>query len=87
MRDNLEHSLRVCNGYGLIGAAGLLITPVLYGGKALNAAGMPVNSEMAAGALVPAVPVVLWTAWWTTRRIHAKLHDDHWVHPQALNCP
>jgi len=27
MRDNLEHSLRVCNGYGLIGAAGLLITP------------------------------------------------------------
>lgn len=74
MQDNPEHSLRVCNSYGLVGAASLLITSVLYGGKALKAAGVPVNSEMAAGALLP---VVLWAVWWTTRRIYAKLHDDH----------
>ena len=51
-----------------------VISLLLYGGKALKAAGLPINPEMAAGALVP---VVLWSVWWTTRRIHAKLHDGH----------
>jgi uncharacterized membrane-anchored protein len=51
-----------------------VISLLLYGGKALKAAGVPLNPEMAAGALVPAV---LWAVWRTTRRIHAKLHSEH----------
>jgi uncharacterized membrane-anchored protein len=51
-----------------------VISLLLYGGKALKAVGVPVNPEMAAGALVP---LVLWAVWRTTRRIHAKLHADH----------
>jgi len=51
-----------------------VISLLLYGGKALKAAGLPINPEMAAGALVP---VVLWLVWRTTQRIHARLHDGH----------
>lgn len=51
-----------------------VISLLLYGGKALKAVGVPVNPEMAAGALVP---LVLWGVWRTTRNIHAKLHADH----------
>ncbi len=51
-----------------------VISLLLYGGKALKAAGLPINPEMAAGALVP---VVLWAVWRTTQRIHAKLHVSH----------
>jgi uncharacterized membrane-anchored protein len=51
-----------------------VISLLLYGGKALKAAGLPINPEMAAGALVP---VVLWAVWRTTRRIHAKLQTGH----------
>ncbi len=51
-----------------------IISLLLYAGKALKAAGVAINPEMAVGALVP---LVLWTVWWITRRIHAKLHDDH----------
>lgn len=51
-----------------------VISLLLYAGKALKAAGVPVNPEMAAGALVP---VVLWGVWRTIRRIHAKLHANH----------
>ena len=50
-----------------------VISLLLYGGKALKSAGVPVNPEIAAGALVP---VVLWVVWRTTRRIHAKLRVD-----------
>ena len=50
-----------------------VISLLLYGGKALKAAGVPLNPEMAAGALVP---LVLWAVWYTTRRIHAKLHAE-----------
>ena len=51
-----------------------VISLLLYGGKALKAVGLPINPELAAGALVP---VVLWAVWRTTRRIHAKLHGSH----------
>jgi uncharacterized membrane-anchored protein len=51
-----------------------VISLLLYAGKALKAAGVPINPEMAVGALVP---LVLWAVWRTTRRIHAKLHNDH----------
>ena len=51
-----------------------VISLLLYAGKALKAAGLPINPELAAGALVP---VVLWAVWRTTQRIHARLHTTH----------
>ena len=51
-----------------------VISLLLYGAKALKSAGVPINPEMAAGLLVP---VVLWSVWRTTKRIHEKLHASH----------
>ncbi len=51
-----------------------VISLLLYGGKALKSVGVPINPELAAGALVP---VVLWVVWHTTQKIHAKLHAGH----------
>jgi uncharacterized membrane-anchored protein len=50
-----------------------VVSLVLYGGKAAKAAGLPVNPEMLAGALIP---LVLAAIWWGTRQIHKKLHAD-----------
>ncbi len=47
-----------------------VISLMLYGAKALKAAGIPVNPELVAGA---AVPFVLWGSWTAIRRIHKKL--------------
>ena len=51
-----------------------VISLLLYAGKAVKAAGAPVNPEMLAGALIP---LVLWFVWRNIRRIHAKLHGGH----------
>ena len=51
-----------------------VVSLLLYGAKALKTAGVPIHPEMAAGALIP---VVLWSVWRTTRRIHEKLHVGH----------
>ncbi len=51
-----------------------VISLLLYGGKALKSLGLPINPELAAGALVP---VVLWAVWRTTQRIHARLQGGH----------
>jgi uncharacterized membrane-anchored protein len=48
-----------------------VVSLLLYGGKALKGAGVPVNPEIAAGALIP---LVLWAVWRTTRRIHERIH-------------
>jgi uncharacterized membrane-anchored protein len=42
-----------------------------YGAKAAKVAGLPVNPDLLAGAMIP---VVLWAVWTTTRRIHKRLH-------------
>ena len=47
-----------------------VVSLLLYVGKAFKAAGVPVNPEIAAGALIP---LVLWGVWRTTRRIHEKI--------------
>jgi uncharacterized membrane-anchored protein len=44
-----------------------------YGAKAAKVAGLPVNPDLLAGAMIP---VVLWAVWTTTRRIHKRLHAD-----------
>lgn len=51
-----------------------VVSLLLYAGKSAKAMGLPVNPEIAAGALIP---LVLWLTWRTTRRIHAKLHGLH----------
>ena len=48
-----------------------MISLLLYVGKGAKAAGLPIQPEIAAGALVP---LVLWGVWRTTRRIHEKLN-------------
>lgn len=48
-----------------------VVSLLLYAGKSLKAMGMPINPEMAAGALIP---VVLYGVWRATRRIHERLH-------------
>jgi uncharacterized membrane-anchored protein len=51
-----------------------VISLLLYAAKVAKAAGLPIQPEVAAGALIP---VVLWAVWGTTRRIHKKLHAGH----------
>ena len=51
-----------------------VISLILYLGKAGKAAGLPLNPEMLAGALIP---LVLWAVWRTTKKIHEKLHAEH----------
>lgn len=47
-----------------------VVSLLLYLGKAGKAAGLPINPEILAGSFIP---LVLWGAWRTTRRIHEKL--------------
>ncbi|MFN4005788.1 MAG: DUF3422 family protein [Hylemonella sp.] len=47
-----------------------VVSLLLYGVKAVKAAGVPLNVEIATGALIP---LVLWGVWRTTRRIHDRL--------------
>jgi len=50
-----------------------VVSLVLYGAKALNKLGLPLNPEMTAGL---SIPLVLWGVWWLTQRVHAKLHQS-----------
>lgn len=67
------HLQSTVEGLSIAAISYYVISLLLYGGKALKAAGVPIHPEMAAGALVPAV---LWVVWRTTQRIHAGLHAD-----------
>lgn len=51
-----------------------VVSLVLYLGKAGKAAGLPLNPEMLAGAMIPLVLVGVWR---TTKKIHEKLHAVH----------
>jgi uncharacterized membrane-anchored protein len=51
-----------------------VVSLLVYAGKALKGSGVPINPEVAAGALIP---LVLWGVWSATRRIHKKLHETH----------
>ena len=51
-----------------------VVSLLLYGVKAVKAAGVPLNPEIAIGVLIP---LVLWGVWRTTRRIHQKLRREH----------
>jgi uncharacterized membrane-anchored protein len=47
-----------------------VVSLILYLGKAGKAAGLPLNPEILAGALMPAVVLGI---WWGTRQVHKKL--------------
>ena len=49
-----------------------VVSLLLYAGKAAHAAGLPVNADVAAGALIP---LVLWAVWRSTRKIHERVHQ------------
>jgi uncharacterized membrane-anchored protein len=51
-----------------------VVSLLAYGAKAVKAAGVHIDVEIATGALIP---LVLWCVWRTTRRIHEKLHAGH----------
>jgi len=70
--QELQLSLQTTvEGLSIAAISYYVISLLLYGGKALKALGLPINPEMAAGALIP---VVLWGVWKATQRVHAKLH-------------
>jgi uncharacterized membrane-anchored protein len=47
-----------------------VVSLLLYGAKAAKAAGLRIEPELAAGLCIP---LVLWTVWRATRRIHKRL--------------
>jgi len=60
-------------GLSIMAISYYIVSLLLYAAKAIKSAGVPLNAEIATGALIP---VVLWSVWRTTRRIHAKLHTS-----------
>ena len=56
-------------GLSIMAISYYAVSLLLYASKGLHAAGLPVNAEMATGALIP---LVLWGVWRTTRRIQQK---------------
>ncbi|MBH2016983.1 MAG: DUF3422 domain-containing protein [Burkholderiales bacterium] len=50
-----------------------VVSLILYGGKAGKAAGLPIQPEIVAGALIP---VVLLAIWWGTRQLHKRLQRE-----------
>lgn len=59
-------------GLSIAAIAYYVVSLLLYIAKSAKAAGLPIDPELAAGALVP---LALWGAWRTVRRIHARLHE------------
>ncbi|MFY9460517.1 MAG: DUF3422 domain-containing protein [Aquabacterium commune] len=61
-------------GLSIAAIAYYVVSLILYVGKAGKAAGLPVNPELLAGALIP---LVLLGIWWGTRRLQKRLHAGH----------
>lgn len=69
--QDLQLSLQTTvEGLSIAAISYYVISLALYAGKAAKAAGLPINPEMLAGALIP---VVLLGVWKATRHIRAKL--------------
>ena len=61
---------RTVEGLSIAAISYYVVSLLLYAAKAAKAAGLPLNPEIAAGALVP---LVVWAVWRATRRIHRAL--------------
>jgi uncharacterized membrane-anchored protein len=64
------HLQSTVEGLSIAAISYYVVSLVYYGGKALKASGLPIDPELAAGALIP---VVLWIVWSATRRIHKSV--------------
>lgn len=69
------HLQTTVEGLSIAAISYYVISLLLYGGKALKALGVPLNPELAVGALIP---VVLWAVWAMGRRIHKSV-----LHPAS----
>jgi uncharacterized membrane-anchored protein len=56
-------------GLSIMAISYYAVSLLLYAGKGLQAAGLPINAELATGALIP---LVLWAVWRITRRIQDR---------------
>ncbi len=68
------HLQTTVEGLSIAAISYYVISLLLYLAKGAKAAGLPIQPEMAAGALIP---LVLWAVWRTTRRIHVRLGASH----------
>jgi uncharacterized membrane-anchored protein len=64
------HLQTTVEGLSIAAISYYVVSLLLYAGKALKATGVPINPELAAGALIP---LILWTVWSATRRIHKSV--------------
>ena len=64
------HLQTTVEGLSIAAISYYVVSLLLYGAKALKATGLPVNPEVAVGALIP---VILWAVWSATRRIHKSV--------------
>ncbi len=70
--QDLQLSLQTTvEGLSIAAISYYVVSLLLYVAKALKSAGLGLNPELAVGALIP---LVLWSVWRATRRVHAKLH-------------
>jgi uncharacterized membrane-anchored protein len=70
--QDLQLSLQTTvEGLSIAAISYYVVSLLLYAAKALKSAGLPLNPEMTVGILIP---LVLWSVWRATRRVHAKLH-------------
>ncbi|MBT9493322.1 MAG: DUF3422 domain-containing protein [Paucibacter sp.] len=70
--QDLQLSLQTTvEGLSIAAISYYVVSLLLYGAKALKSAGVPLNPEIAVGLVIP---LVLWSVWRATRRVHAKLH-------------
>ena len=64
------HLQTTVEGLSIAAISYYVVSLLLYGAKAMKAAGVPINPEVAAGALMP---LVLWAVWSATRRVHKSV--------------
>jgi len=69
-QDMQLHLQTTVEGLSIAAISYYVISLLLYLAKGAKAAGLPIQPEIAAGALIP---LVLWAVWRTTRRIHTRL--------------
>jgi uncharacterized membrane-anchored protein len=64
------HLQTTVEGLSIAAISYYVISLLLYGSKALKVLGVPINPELAVGALIP---LVLWAVWSATQRIHKNV--------------
>ena len=70
-QDMQLHLQTTVEGLSIAAISYYVVSLLLYAAKGAQKAGAPINPELAAGL---SIPLVLWAAWRTVRRIHEKLH-------------